>query len=155
METVSKSPQSPAVGRLPPPPGVVPDFKNLTLDYVVASVVVCLTITSLVVWIRMYTVLRIMKVHGWADCKWLPSRKVDLTSWLLLNLFADAWQTHLSLHGYAILSFPIAVSEYLIEPLQIGFLGFCSIDIVGMHWGGGSHQWNVPLPDVIRLLKVC
>ncbi len=61
--------QHQVIGGLPPPPGVIPDFNNPTLDYVIASVVVCLAITTLTVGIRMYTVFCIIKSHGWADCK--------------------------------------------------------------------------------------
>ena len=72
MASASNPAQSQVMGGLPPPPGVAPDFNNPTLGYVVASVAICLTITTLVVWIRMYTVFFVIKSHGWADCKSLP-----------------------------------------------------------------------------------
>lgn len=154
MDPASNSHQHQAVGGLPPPPGVVPDFSNPTLGYVVASVAVCLSITTLVVWIRMYTVFRVIKLHGWADCKYLLTAANWISPLPCPWTSSNSWQTHPSLRGYAILCSPVVECKRVIDHLQLGFLGFCSSDIAGMHWGGGSHQWNVTLSNLIRLLKV-
>lgn len=155
MDPASNPHPKEAVGGLPPPPGVVPDFSNPTLDYVVASVAVCLSITTLAVWVRMYTVFRIIKLHGWADCKCLLRAPNSISpSALILNASSNSRQTHPSSHGYAVPIYSIIEYKCLIEPSQIGFLGFCGSDIVGMRWGGGSHQWNVTRTNIVRILKV-
>ena len=86
MESASNPAENRLVGGLPPPPGVVPDFNNPALGYVIVSFAICLIMTTLVVWVRMYTVFFVIKSHGWADCKNLVSIKLLYLS-LTLNRY--------------------------------------------------------------------
>jgi len=54
---------------LAPPPGVVPNFVDpYTLQpTIIGSGVVCLTVATIAVWMRMYTKLIIIKSAGWED----------------------------------------------------------------------------------------
>ena len=59
------------IGALPPPSGVTPNFINphSIQTSLLASMVLCLTLTTLTTAIRLYTKLTIIKTHGWADCR--------------------------------------------------------------------------------------
>lgn len=54
-----------------PPPGVTPNFINpySQRNYSIITLIICLTVGTLLVWIRIYTKLCIIKSHGWEDCK--------------------------------------------------------------------------------------
>ena len=66
---------TPSLGGLPPPPGVIPNFINpeSQRSQLVAIIGICLFLTSFFVCIRLYTVFRVLKSHGWADCECCPS----------------------------------------------------------------------------------
>ena len=59
---------------LAPPPGVTPNFIDPPSIHLEASIalVICLAVTTPLVWLRLYTRLYIMKSHGLDDCK-LPT----------------------------------------------------------------------------------
>lgn len=56
---------------LKPPPGVVPDFDNPSgiQGEIHALLIVCAVISTIFVWLRLYTRYFIIKSHGWDDCK--------------------------------------------------------------------------------------
>ena len=56
---------------LAPPPGITPNFVNPPSIHLEASItlVICLAITTPLVWLRLYTRLYIMKSRGLDDCK--------------------------------------------------------------------------------------
>lgn len=58
---------------LEPPPGVTPNFVNPynQTAITVTVVAVCLPITTSLVLIRIYAKSRLIKSHGWEDCKLL------------------------------------------------------------------------------------
>ena len=148
MDPASNSHQPQGMGGMPPPPGVVPDFNNPILGYVVASVVICLTTTTLVVWIRTYTVFYIIKSHGWADCTCLLKITLDLDpiegiTLTFVRHIVRCMGNNMFLVGSGDLN-------HLTTRLQVGFLGFCGADVVGMRWGCGAHQWNVTVPNLIK-----
>ena len=68
---MSASDSSTAIGAVPAPPGVKPNFKNP--DYISGGIVplsaVFVTFSTLFLAIRLYTKLRIIKVFGSEDCK--------------------------------------------------------------------------------------
>ena len=57
---------------LEPPPGVIPNFSDAyTIQpYIVLTVMICIVVTTTLVFVRMYTKYRIVKSLGWEDCKW-------------------------------------------------------------------------------------
>ena len=58
-------------GALEPPPGITPNFVDpISLKkYDICGQTVCLTISTLAVWMRMYSKLRLIKAVGWEDCE--------------------------------------------------------------------------------------
>ena len=68
MDTVA---HGPIAGGLPPPSGVVPDFAHpySLQKYGVATQVVCLITTTVLVFLRMYAKVFITKTLGYEDCK--------------------------------------------------------------------------------------
>lgn len=55
---------------LVPPPGVRPDFfdpGNLHV-VIISDLALCISISTLVFWMRMYTKLFIIRKTGWEDC---------------------------------------------------------------------------------------
>lgn len=58
-------------GAIEPPPGVTPNLIHpVSLrKYNVLGQTVCLTISTLLVWMRMYSKLCLIKSVGWEDCK--------------------------------------------------------------------------------------
>ena len=61
----------PVVGGLAPPLGVLPNFVNPPSIHLCANItlVLCLAITTPLVWLRLYTRFCIIKSHGLDDCK--------------------------------------------------------------------------------------
>ena len=59
------------VGLLPSPPGVIPNLVNpySQTNVLVATIVVCLTVSTPLVWGRVYTRFVITRQHGWDDCE--------------------------------------------------------------------------------------
>lgn len=76
------------LGALPPPPGVIPNFSKSSLGYVVATVTVCLVVTTLVVWAPLYTVFCILKSHGWADCRFPFVNKLVILTFYCKTMFS-------------------------------------------------------------------
>ena len=60
------------MGALPPPPGVKPNFVDPENFHpaMIATIVFCLALTTLLTVARVYTKLFISKTHGWDDCKY-------------------------------------------------------------------------------------
>lgn len=59
---------------LTPPPGVIPNFvnpDNVFVGYVI-TVVLCVSTSTLVFWMRMYTKIYILQQTGWEDCEFTP-----------------------------------------------------------------------------------
>ena len=54
----------------PPPPGVVPNFINPEnqASVINATLIICLSVATVFVWLRMYTRFLISKSHGYEDC---------------------------------------------------------------------------------------
>lgn len=76
------------IGGLPPPPGVTPNFVNpesLHSEWVL-MMSMCLTFTTIFVFLRMYTKLVIIKSHGWEDCKLRPNDLKYLRFGFLIDL---------------------------------------------------------------------
>ena len=44
-------------------------FSRAVRTELLATLVICLTISTLLVWIRVYVKFRIVKTPGWGDCK--------------------------------------------------------------------------------------
>ena len=59
------------VGALPPPPGVTPNLVDpySQTDLLVATIVVCLTIATPLLWARLYTKFFVTRMPGWDDCE--------------------------------------------------------------------------------------
>ena len=55
----------------PPPPGVIPNFINPKNQESAmnATLIICLSIATVCVWLRVYTKLMISKSHGYDDCE--------------------------------------------------------------------------------------
>lgn len=62
---------------LAPPPGVTPNFVNpYNQNKVTITLIsVCLPATTLFLLIRMYSKVRLIKSHGWEDCKFVDEAK--------------------------------------------------------------------------------
>lgn len=58
-------------GALEPPPGITPNFVNPVSmrKYDVLGQSMCLTVSTLLVWMRMYSKVRLIKSTEWEDCK--------------------------------------------------------------------------------------
>lgn len=58
-------------GAIEPPPGITPNFVDPTSmrKYDVFGQSVCLAVSTMLVWMRMYSKLRLIKSVGWEDCK--------------------------------------------------------------------------------------
>lgn len=58
-------------GAIVPPPGITPNFVDPVSmrKYDVFGQTVCLVVSTLLVWMRMYSKLRLIKSVGWEDCK--------------------------------------------------------------------------------------
>lgn len=141
-------------GGLPPPPGVIPNFIDPYSKawYSILTIVVCLTLTTLLIGIRICTKFLITKSHGWEDCEYKLSRS-------LLPL-TDLQQTRLLLLGYKIfrLILPDAYSledeGLLLNNAQLGFVCYSILGFEELQYGWGVNQWNVPLQDVIKFAQV-
>lgn len=59
---------------LQPPPGITSNFDNPynIKPEINAALGVCLGVSTVLVWLRLYTRFFIIKCHGWEDCKLLP-----------------------------------------------------------------------------------
>jgi hypothetical protein len=59
------------VGLLPPPPGVTPDFDHpISIAYrLVITIAICLSTSTIVVLLRLYTNCFIVHIIGADDCK--------------------------------------------------------------------------------------
>ena len=68
---MASSPGGRIIPGLQPPPGVTPNFVNPynQSKYTPTMVATLLPVATAVVWIRMYTKIRLIKSHGWEDCK--------------------------------------------------------------------------------------
>ena len=55
---------------LKPPPGVIPNFDNPAgvQGEIFATLIVCLVVSTIFVWSRLYTRYFIIKSQGWDDC---------------------------------------------------------------------------------------
>lgn len=61
------------IGGLPPPPGVIPNFVNpYSRGWLsILTIVICLTLTTLLIGIRICTKFLITRSHGWEDCEYI------------------------------------------------------------------------------------
>lgn len=84
---------------LAPPPGVIPNFVNPDNAFVsyVVTVVLCVSTSTLVFWMRMYTKIYILQRLGWEDCKFSPFLWV-----VLYGLVIDLSQIFVFLVGYTL-----------------------------------------------------
>ena len=55
----------------PPPLGVIPNFVNPEnqVSVINATLIICLGVATVFVWLRMYTKFLINKSHGYEDCQ--------------------------------------------------------------------------------------
>lgn len=83
------------IGGLPPPPGVIPNFVNPYSRgwLIILTIVICLTLTTLLIGIRICTKFLITKSHGWEDCKYIfLSQSVTITlSITTITIFEFDW----------------------------------------------------------------
>ena len=91
-----------------PAPSIVPEFvyHDSARHYVFLTLVLCLTFTSIFVFIRLFT-KTFVKFHGWEDCKGLFSLSLlaqTSSVWLMIR-----YQTRLISLGYS-LQFPILMN---------------------------------------------
>lgn len=58
------------IAAAPPPSGVIPNFNNPENQSSVANatLIICLSVATVFVWLRMYTKFLINKSHGYEDC---------------------------------------------------------------------------------------
>lgn len=72
MDPTSTIPPLSLTPALKPPPGRIPNFDHPENFHasIIATTVVCLTLTTLLACARMYTKLVITKSHGWDDCEY-------------------------------------------------------------------------------------
>lgn len=88
--------QSPTI---PPPPGVTPNLVNppaYGVDEWTFSASVCLSVTTLIVAIRVYTRLCLSRTRLWEDCKGFLSRQIVSIPFLNFSQICPSW------HGYAL-----------------------------------------------------
>jgi hypothetical protein len=60
------------IGAMPPPPGITPDFDNPKDELrtlMITTQVLCISIVSIFVFLRVYVRIRIMHDFGREDCK--------------------------------------------------------------------------------------
>ena len=114
---------------LQPPPGAMPNFIDppSRAYWVYVTLPICLAVSTPFVWIRLYTSSFILKNRGWADCNITFKYPHELA----LTIVSDT-----SLAAWAFL------------------VGFCAAAYVVVGYGGGVHQWDVPLDRVIEFAKV-
>ena len=72
MPLTLRETQPEIVGALPPPPGITPNFVNpySAQTAIIAVLVACLVITTVLVASRLYTKLCVIKELGWEDRLW-------------------------------------------------------------------------------------
>ena len=113
---------------LQPPPGGVPNFVDppSQAHWVYVTLPICLAVSTPFVWIRLYSVFIILKSHGWADCKYNTNNIQTSNVYRTTDTSALAW------------AFLVAyvTSVYVV-----------------VQYGGGVHQWDVPLGRVIEFAK--
>lgn len=68
---------------LPPPPGVIPNFVNPYSEAQSGIIenVICIILTTTIVWVKMYTKVFVMRDSGWEDCRCpaLPFAEIGCT----------------------------------------------------------------------------
>lgn len=86
MDLASTSTEPKLEGGLPPPPGVTPNFTNpySVQPTIIATLVICIVVPSIFVFLRVYTKLFLAKTHGWEDCKCSCFRSMSSSLPLLL-----------------------------------------------------------------------
>ena len=134
----------------PPPPGVIPNLinpQNLSVASN-ATVITCLVATTIFVWLRVYTKLRIYKSHGYEDCK----AKSLLFGPIHL---ADICQTRLLLPGF-VLSGKCLYLERIPKLIlaKSGFVAYCAIQFQSSRYSNGNHIWDTRIVNEAPFLKV-
>ena len=67
-------------GGLPPPPGVKPDFVHpyTVQPFIKLCLALCIGLSTVFVWLRMYTKLFITRTPAWEDCEYCCPTKFSL-----------------------------------------------------------------------------
>ncbi|CZR55483.1 uncharacterized protein PAC_05371 [Phialocephala subalpina] len=115
-------------GAVPPPPGVVPDFQNpQDVLYTISLVtqILCLSIVTPIVWLKIYARARIQKVMYRED-------------WCCLA----AWVC------------PKAGGRRCTDFDQVAFLGYMTTNLLFDRYGGGFHAWEVTKEDMTNFMIV-
>lgn len=70
---------------LAPPPGVTSNFVNpeSLLTYVIVTIALCLTLTTVTIGLRIFTKVHIAKAMHWDDCE---SQRAIRDSWAIAEL---------------------------------------------------------------------
>ena len=133
-----------------PPPGVIPNFVNpySTAQSGKIENVVCIVLTTTIVWAKMYTKLHIMRQSGWEDCEYPPR----------LYAVNHGCKDDLTLHRHdaRILGKLNAIrpSTHSSDGFKATYIAYVGISFVPLDGGAGVHQWDLYLLPVIHSAEV-
>lgn len=116
-----------------PPPGVAPDSlqeSNSVFSWFIMTIVLCITLSTLAVVMRLYTKLRIIRQIGWEDCECRLLFMLSPLSWLISELADTSVLGHLM------------------------WVAYCVPTTLIMRHGGETHQWDLQLKNLIQILYV-
>ena len=133
---------------LTPPAGVTPNFNDpySILNSLLAGVILCLTLATISIAIRLYTKLFLLKTHGLDDCKYTIVR-------ILLDMCLIGCRHHVRRMG-KMKPFQALRTHCRLILYQILLVVFCGIGYNVSTYGSGVHQWDVPVSKLEHWSRV-
>lgn len=134
---------------MPPPPGIIANFDSpYSLQrYDILCQTVCFTLTTLLLCIRLYTKIRVLRHAGWDDCGLFCAIRFPWLTFIYRCLLTCVGESHvLFIHSCAI------SADCLI---QVGLTTYMILNLEEDKHGNGRHIWNIRGSEVTKYAKVC
>ena len=136
---------------LPPPSGQTSNFVNpeSLLKWCVLCVSVCLAVTTLVFFLRMYVRVAVKREWILEDCKFLLCLHYRSFFSLLADMCCISW---VSTSCYCLPQQDCR--RFTLTLRKTGLVTYCALMTTVMHKHGGIHEWNLTKSEVHEAIYV-
>jgi hypothetical protein len=133
----------------PPPPGVIANFENpYSLQiYDIVCQAVCFTLTTLLLCVRLYTKVRVLRHAGWDDCKLVLALRLP---WL--TTMDRCFRARMGESCLQVASLDTMSTD---SSMQVGLTTYMIINLEEDKYGNGRHLWNIRGSEVTKYAQVC